>query len=196
MRRRVLILLTLALGLALAAGYCPAADEDKTGTEPGNLLPGPFHPYNVTGERKGKLHCLVCEYGLKPVVLIFTREAPTAEGPVTKLAQALDEAIATDQTNTLRSFVVYVTDDKDVAELEKTLGEWAGAAKLKSVAVAFDNDPDDLKAYDLDKDAAVTVLVYEKLRMVKQFPSGKEKLGENDIKAIVAAAKGLVEKKK
>jgi hypothetical protein len=195
MRRRVTFVVTLVLAGGLAAAYAAAADENKSGTEPGNLLPGPFHPYNVTGERKGKYHCLVCQYGLKPVVLIFTRESPEVGSPVTKLVKDLDAAIAEDQTATLRSGIVFLSEEKDPAALEKKLTDWAEAAKLKNVVVAIDK-ADDLTSYDLAKDAEVIVLVYDKLRVVKKHTFGKDKLTDKDAKAIVSEAQGLVEKKK
>jgi hypothetical protein len=195
MRRCVTILLTLLVGWVLAAAIAFAADEDKQGTEPGNLLPGPFHPYNVTGERKGKYHCLVCQYGLKPVVLIFTRAAPDEKSTLAKLVKDLDAAMAADQTATLRSGVIFLSEDKDPMALEKKLGDWAEAAKLKSVVVAIDK-ADDLTPYDLDKDAEVIVLIYDKLRVVKKHTFGKDKLTDNDVQTIGSEVQSLLGQKK
>jgi hypothetical protein len=41
--------------LATAAG---AADL-KSGLQPGEKLPGPFHPLNITGAKAGQKYCLV-----------------------------------------------------------------------------------------------------------------------------------------
>jgi hypothetical protein len=195
MRCCVTMIVSLVAGLVLAAASSFAADEDKVGTAPGNLLPGPFHPYNVTGERKGKHHCLVCQYGLKPVVLIFTREAPEAMKPLTKLVKDLDEAIGADPSASLRGFVVFVSDDKDRAALDKKLSSWADEAKLMNVVVCRD-EPGALAGYDLDKEAEATVIVYDKLRVAKKHTFGKDKLTDNDVRTIVSEAKSLVEKKK
>src|SRR5438132_5326782 len=76
---------------ALAADPAPAADKPAE-------LPGPFHPYNVTGDEKyrGTYHCLVSEHGLDPVVLVFVRgDEPCGE--VKKLLAALDDAVATNK---------------------------------------------------------------------------------------------------
>ena len=71
MRWPVLLSLPVSLGLALAtAGLLPGQEQKaKSGTAPGNYLPGPFQPYNLTGEHKGKHHCLVCEFGLNPTAV-------------------------------------------------------------------------------------------------------------------------------
>jgi hypothetical protein len=189
------MVVSLVAGLVLAAASSIAADEDKVGTAPGNLLPGPFHPYNVTGERKGKHHCLVCQYGLKPVVLIFTHESPEAMKPLTKLVKDLDEAIVADPSASLRGFVVFVSDEKDRAALDKKLANWADEAKLMNVVVCRD-EPGGLAGYDLDKEAEVTVIVYDKLRVAKKHTFGKDKLTDNDVQTIVSEARSLVEKKK
>src|SRR5262245_22860803 len=46
--------------------------------------------------RTGKIHCLVCEYGLSPVVAVFVRSEATKLGPksgVARLTKQLDEII-------------------------------------------------------------------------------------------------------
>ena len=44
-------------GLLLAAGA--GAAEIKSGLQPGEKIPGPFHPLNITGAKAGQKHCLV-----------------------------------------------------------------------------------------------------------------------------------------
>jgi hypothetical protein len=45
--------------VALVAGFALAA-EVKSGPQPGEKIPGPFTPLNVTGEGAGQKKCLVC----------------------------------------------------------------------------------------------------------------------------------------
>src|SRR5262245_19924977 len=92
MRRRLAVLLCVCVGWAVAAS-ARAQDAVKSGPQPGEVLPGPFHPYNATGDFKDRPHCLVCEYGLRPVVAVFARDFPTPDNPLTKLLQALDEVV-------------------------------------------------------------------------------------------------------
>ena len=73
---RILIGLLLAVPAAGLAADPPAdgkADAKSTLT-PGSNLPGTILPYNVTGPYKGRFHCLISDYGLEPVVLIFARD--------------------------------------------------------------------------------------------------------------------------
>ncbi len=44
-------------GLLLAATV--GAAELKSGPQPGEKIPGPFHPLNITGGKAGQKHCLV-----------------------------------------------------------------------------------------------------------------------------------------
>src|SRR5436190_16060379 len=100
---RTLAVTTLGLTLAGLA----AARDAKTGTQPGETLPGPFRAFVVTGpapaaspegllpeERQNlgdpgrvhKFHDFVTRYGLDPVVAVFSREAPPAtDQPLGKL---------------------------------------------------------------------------------------------------------------
>jgi hypothetical protein len=48
---------TAIAGLLLAGGAWAA--ELKSGLQPGEKLPGPFHPLNITGAKAGQKHCLV-----------------------------------------------------------------------------------------------------------------------------------------
>jgi hypothetical protein len=47
------------MAVALLVSSAIAADDLKSGPQPGASLPGAFHPHNVTGAQAGKKHCLV-----------------------------------------------------------------------------------------------------------------------------------------
>lgn len=74
-------------------------------------MPGPFDAVNITGKNaKGRQHCLVCEYGLNPVVVVFAREpAAGQDGPLMSLLGKLDEEVSryADDYN-LKSFVIFI----------------------------------------------------------------------------------------
>ena len=59
----------------------------KSGPQVGELLPGPFHPLNVTGAKAGEKHCLYCEFGPAPVAMIFAR---TPSDKLTALIKKID----------------------------------------------------------------------------------------------------------
>jgi hypothetical protein len=191
--------LTLLCGLALTAGWSPAADEPKPGTAAGQYLPGPFQAYNLTGEHKGKYHCLVCEFGLNPTALIFARQPTDALG---KLVKKLDDAVVQDQNGALRAGVVFLLSPSDLAnakarsDAEMKITDWAKGLDLKRVLVACFEEPAGPPQYEIDPDAEVLVVVYTRLKVVKNYPFKREALTEKDIDAIAAEFAKLSPKKK
>ena len=53
--------------------------------------PGPFHAYNVTGKYKGRYHSQISEFGLEPMVMLFTRETEFSD-PLKDLLKQIDNA--------------------------------------------------------------------------------------------------------
>src|SRR5262245_47728632 len=89
--------------VALVAGFAAAA-ELTSGPQPGDTIPGPFTPLNVTGESAGQKKCLVCANGANPVVMIFARSADNAA--TKNLIKAVDKATAKHSDCEMGSFVV------------------------------------------------------------------------------------------
>ena len=89
-------------------------EEFQSGPQEGKNLPGSFQPYNLNG-RKGRdrLHCLVCEFQLNPVVLVFVREGKQKEHKIlTELVKKIEAKVKKyRKTNFLSSFVVFLTPD-------------------------------------------------------------------------------------
>ena len=48
-----------SLAVALLTGSLIAAESLKSGPQPGEFVPGPFNPLNVTGSAAGKKVCQV-----------------------------------------------------------------------------------------------------------------------------------------
>ena len=84
--------LTVAVVFVLVSVSWCAETLSNSGPQPGQEIPGPFQPFNATGKRQGKFHCLVCEHGLDPTVMIF---APAAEpgAPFLKLLGSYPAAL-------------------------------------------------------------------------------------------------------
>src|SRR2546426_1022374 len=80
--RFMLMVLALLMMWAARSGAFQAEAKLKSGPQQGQALPGPFHFLNVNGAHAGNPHCLVCEYGLEPVVMVFTREVPDKLKPL------------------------------------------------------------------------------------------------------------------
>src|SRR5262249_4007955 len=186
---RVLAVLAVAGATALEAGEAP-----KSGPAVGQLLPGSFQAFNLNGKTaKDRYHCLGCEYGLKPTVMVFAREHPDAKDPaLADLLQKLDEAVDRHKDASLNAFVVFlspdartsVTDPKtmDPAKLVEEAAAWEAllarlrptADKLKNVVVSV-YPAEGPPGYNLAKDADVTAVLYRRHKVVASyvFPAGK-----------------------
>src|SRR5438309_9188466 len=101
--RKHRILSVACLTLVLAVGSALAAGSVKSGPQEGEMVPGPFHPLNVTGAKAGQKNCLFCQNGENPVAMIFAREVSE---PLTKLIKEIDAATAKNTDCSMGSFVV------------------------------------------------------------------------------------------
>jgi hypothetical protein len=167
----------------LDPGLKPAPPDGKPGA--GSEIPGPFRPYNITGkdEFRGKFHSVISEHDLDPVVLVLVRG--TSPAPVAALLPPLDEAVKKNERLRLAAVVVFlsaeisdlvgddVKRDKAAAEIGDKL------AKYKNVSAALDV-PADVKDYKLNDKAEVTVLMYNKYRVLlsRAYPADGLKSGD------------------
>src|SRR5207249_1880187 len=114
---RYAMLAVMVCGLALVGTGVYAGGKLKSGPQVEEDVPGPFHPLNVTGEYKGKKHCLYCSNGVNPVAVVFAREASPA---VAKLLKKLDEATVKNADAKMGSFAVFCNDKDGLdKQLEK-----------------------------------------------------------------------------
>jgi hypothetical protein len=175
--------------VALVAGFAAAA-ELTSGPQPGDTIPGPFTPLNVTGDSAGQKRCLVCANGANPVVMIFAR---SAESPETRqLIKAVDAATAQHTDCEMGSFVVVLTDDED--KVGSGLKEFAGKEKLKKIVLSTDS-PAGPPKYKVSKDADVTVVLYTKHEVKANHTFKKGELKEKDIATIVSDVSKIVPQK-
>lgn len=190
------LFLSILLGMSAAADdppkdkkSPPAKKEDASGKKDfaplkvGNDLPGPFHPFNVTGANKRRFHCLISEHGLEPMAMIFYKGVDAGD-PLPKLLTKLDTAISKNSETRLGAFVVFLSDDlpdvvgsKDTnqetnsknddarLELEKKIEQAGADMKLKNVVLCLDTKADVAK-YRLSDENLVTVVLYTKLKTV------------------------------
>jgi hypothetical protein len=188
-------------GLALlAVAADPPAESNKSippqpSREPPNL-PGPFHPYNVTGPHKDHYHCLVSEHGLDPLVLVFARDLEVGE-PMKALLSNLDTAIDQNPNARLAACVVFLpeslpeaigTTDKNDDEREalaQKVADIAEGLKLKHVVLCLDSKRD-VEKYRLDDEAAVTVILCNKYQVLSRHSLAMDKMTDEAVKQIMA----------
>jgi hypothetical protein len=188
----------------------------QSGVKVGDVLPGPFDAFNVNGKTaKGRQHCLVCDFGLSPVVMVFAREpAEGKDGPLMSLLSKLDEAVGryVDDRG-LESCAVFLSPDayssannageqntkKIIDEavardaLAKRLEE--RAEKLKNVVVAY-YPADGPKGYNINPKAEVTVLFYVKHKVLANFAFAEGKMTPDDVAKIIKTVDDALAKRK
>ncbi len=171
----------LVAAVVAVLGSAVVAADPKSGPQPGDKLPGSFHPYNVTGENAGKPACLVCAAGDSPTAVVFARTGDDAT--TLKLIKALDAETVKHSKAEMFSFAVF---QGDKAKLEPQLKDAAKKADLKKLVLAIEDSEDPIPAkYNLNKDADVTVLLYVDRVVKANYSFAKGKLTDKDIETIV-----------
>ncbi|HMC88780.1 MAG TPA: hypothetical protein VKI17_04495 [Gemmataceae bacterium] len=196
MRRILAIVLCVAFIPVAQSVALDASDSLKSGPQVGEMIPGPFHFLNINGTFAGDPHCLVCEYGLRPVVAVFARSVPEEKDPLATLLRKIDDTVANRQAAELRGFAAFLNADYANEDSRKALvGKLENIAKdLKKVILCVGDDKGPEK-YNINKDADVTVVLYNKHQVVANFAFAKEKLTDKDVNEIVAAIEKMAPKK-
>src|SRR5438105_4972933 len=171
----------LAIALLLGLSLTVVGDDLKSGPSKCS----PFDVKAITGERKGDTLCYFCKYSgeAKPaVVMIFTQKA---DENLAKVVKSVDEV---QKSNAKLGTVVVGVGGVEAADFEKL----QSAHKLTTpLTVAVEKDGP--AKYNLNKDAAITVLVYKKGGQIsknfafKSTSEAAEKAGD-----IAAAAKDIL----
>jgi hypothetical protein len=181
MRVSSLLSLAAVIGLALTGAR---ADDVKSGPE--KKIGGAFNVKAFTGEKAGETLCYVCKYNAEArpaVVLIFTQKA---DENVAKVVQAVD---AVQKTNAKLGTCVVGVGGVTGSDLEKLQSTHKLTTPLTVAA-----DTDGPSAYNLNKQAAVTVLVYKRGGAITQnFAFSDTKSAAAKATEIANAAKSAVE---
>jgi hypothetical protein len=180
---RVVRLMGLAVVVAVSF-TAVRADELKSG--PGDKIGGPFMVKAVTGEKKGETLCYYCKYNgeQRPaVVMIFTQKA---DENLAKLVKAVDEV---QKNNAKLGTMVVGVGGVAAADFESL----QSTHKLTTPLMVAE-EKDGPAKYKLNKDAAVTVLVYKNTGAVtKSFAFKDTKAAAEQAAEIATAAKGAVQ---
>jgi hypothetical protein len=162
------------------AGVAVAADAVKSGLGVGES-PSPFNVKDITGPNKGTSLCYRCAYGAKPVACVFTREI-TPE--VTGLIKEIDASVGANKDKKLSAFVVLLTDDADAGA--KQLAKLAADGKITNVPLTVFDGQAGPDSYKISKDAAVTVMLWNKSRVEANHSFAAGKLSADDAKKVAA----------
>ncbi len=146
-----------------------------------------FNVKDITGPSAGKSLCYRCQYGAKPVACIFTREI-TDE--VASLIAEIDKTVGANKDKKMCSFVVLLTDDADAGA--KQLAKLAKDKDIKNVPLTVYDGNAGPDSYKIAKDAAVTVLYWNKSRLQSSHAFAAGKMTSDDVKAVVADASTIL----
>ncbi len=142
--------------------------------------------------RPKKLHDLVTDNGLNPVLVAFVRTAPAADTPAAKLARAMSGLVTTFKPERLGAFMLFITLDKEY-QLEENRDPKAEAAANLSAQLQSGNVPfglaakesDATKAWGLSANEEIVVIYYNRMIVQKVWTFAADKLPtDDDIKAI------------
>ena len=138
----------LAMFLIASCGICFAENSSaqktvvakakrnviKSGLQPGDKTFA-FHVQDVTGPRAGKTLCYACAFGKHSVINIQTKKL---DEELLALIKHLDPLVAPAgkiKGDSQHAFVVYLTEDPEVAE--KELSDVAKKLKLKNIPLTI-----------------------------------------------------------
>jgi len=175
-----------AVALFVTAGVA-VAGEVKSGLAAGES-PSPFNVKDITGPNKGTSLCYRCQYGAKPVTVIFTREI---NEEVSNLVEKIDSAVGANKEKNMCAFVVLLTDDADKGA--KQLSKLAEDKKIKNVPLTVFDGTAGPEEYKISKDAAVNVMMWNKSKVKVNHAFAAAKLSEDDVKKVTADTSKILE---
>jgi len=181
--------LTLTACLLMACAVTTAAEKDsevKSGLQVGERPPA-YQVLDATGPNEGKKLCYRCQYGPKPVVNIFTRELNDS---VASLVKGIDDQVAKNSDKKMCAFVVLLTDtpDEDAGKLKA----FAKKHGIKNTPLTTFENTAGPGNYKIAKDAAVTVMMWNKQRVRVNHAFPKAELPDTTVKAVVSDTKSIV----
>jgi hypothetical protein len=155
------------------------ADPCVSGVPVGSR-PGPYSFLLATGPDRGKQECYICGQDNKPTVVVFTRATTPA---VSKLMAALDAEMLARKETGFKAWMTLLTDKADL----DTLAKWAVSTGLKSVTVGIYEDADGPPSYKIARDAEVTVMVFQKKKVLANMALRARELDDKRIQAVITA---------
>jgi len=175
----------LAAGLLLAHTIV-AGELVKSGPQVGdNARPKPFFPLNLNGPTPDKKECLVCRNGNNPVAMIFARDtSPELETLISKL----DAETVKNAEKKMGSFAIFCNDADG---LDSKLKKVAEKQNLKAFVLAIDN-PTGPEPYNIAKNADVTVVLYNKSKVIANYTFKKGELNAASVEKIVSDVSKIV----
>lgn len=166
----------LCLGPSQASAVAPAGTPEKAaqGIKVGQAIPGPFFPYNLTGNRETSYACPVTAFEDNPCILVFVPLGEEGSDTVKKLFTELDGALTRYKRDNLRAFVtivepkidgpIYQKDDERNAAADK-LKAWIASLMVKSLNFGLDS-AQGVKDWGIATDKGITIVLYQNYKVL------------------------------
>jgi hypothetical protein len=161
-------------------------DPCVSGLKPGQR-PGPYSSLVSTGPNRGKLHCFICETAERPAVVVFAR---SFSDPLGKVVRGLDKALADHKAADLRAWVTFLHDDQ--SGFDPQVVKWGTAQAIRNVPLAVFEDVVGPPSYLLSRDADVTVLLFVKQKVVRNFAFRTGELTDERAAEVLKALPAIV----
>ena len=123
--------------------------------------PGPYSFVVSQGEKRGQLHCFVCEAEDRPMVILFAR-VPSPEAG--KLAARLDQILLANPDAKPAGWVTFLAGDASAIDTQAL--KWSRDHALRALAVGYFEDPVGPPSYSISPQAELTVLVARDKKVV------------------------------
>jgi len=184
-------LISLAIVLSLSILGTARADDLPTSVPVGSRLGHKLCETFVNGPDAGKKQSLICTLAGRPAVLIYAREIDTT---LLKLLKKLDAIAQTgNEQKMISSCVLLTNEDENVERLQKL------AQREKFEATLLATTPyEEGKRYfsanagNLHKEAFVTVIVLQRLKVEASYAFRKGELKDANLEEIAKAASALL----
>ena len=111
--------------------------------------------------------------------MIFAREVSDS---LTSLVKKIDAETAKNSKAKMGSFVVFMSEDEKLGDKLKTLAE---KSSLKKTVLTIDN-PAGPDGYEVSKDADITVVLYNKRKVMSNYAFKKGELNDAAIEKVLA----------
>ena len=206
MSARICLLALVVFGTSLDSLRAQNPDAPKSTGQAGQMLPGPFPSYNVTGNRAKTFHCLIIEHELNPTVAVFgvNIDAKQPPEPLKTLLTKLEAMTAANKAAKFGAFAIFLNLEKEFYQdntREAKIADLEGLSeslKLKDVVLGLER-PDSPQAvsYGIGKDDKIVVLVYNRHKVLARFTfTDKKPMTDADVTAILDEAAKLLPSKK
>lgn len=182
----IAILASASFGFAESVKSATAKATLKSGLQPGAKTYA-FNVDDVTGPRSGNSLCYACAFGKHSVINIQTKKI---DDELVALLKELDLLVAPAgkiKGDSKHAFLVYLTEDPDVAA--KELKAVAKKAKLKNIPLTIYDELTGPRPYKLSKDAEITVMMWKDTKVTANHAFAAGGLEKEDVKVVLESAK-------